>query len=117
MIVVKKRDLVATAAERFLAAHSGWNGWIDRPDIDQKKEMYAELCKLPADAEAEQVVAIVGHDGLVKNICHECGRDSEVTVGMGSEPHHATDTKFFCPTCLEKALALAQSAECKTLQG
>lgn len=109
MKLITKQQLIATAAQRYRTAHTVRDQWLDLPDIQRKKAVYAALCELPSNADEAQITAIVGSDRLTRNVCHECGCDSEVTVGLGSEIHHAIDTRYICTGCLERALSLAEA--------
>jgi hypothetical protein len=72
--------------------------------------VYNALAALPAWASEEDIAAITGDMRLTENFCDECGTDAAVSVCLGMEPHHPTETKNFCTQCLEAALALAGGA-------
>ncbi|MEZ4863116.1 MAG: hypothetical protein R3C14_17485 [Caldilineaceae bacterium] len=109
MIVVTKQKLIATVAERWQAAHQRRGEWFSTPTLADVQRIHAALVELPADAPEAAVIALTGDNRWTQNRCHECGVDSEVTVGLAREIHHPTDTTYICLSCLQDALALAQS--------
>ena len=110
MRLITKESLIATAAHRWREAHQRRGQWLHSAAIPDSQEMYQRLLALPDNAGEEQITALVGDNRWTQNICHECGEDAGITVAVGAEIHHPTDTSIVCLTCLEQALALATSA-------
>ncbi|RIK38993.1 MAG: hypothetical protein DCC55_19415 [Chloroflexi bacterium] len=110
MIVVTKRDLVATVADRWFDTHYGRGRWLHATDAFDPEAIYHALKALPPGADEAAVLAITGQAWWTQNLCEECGADCEVTIGFTQEPHHALDAKYICVGCLERALALGRSA-------
>ena len=104
MVVVTKRDLIATVAERWRATHFGRGYWVTATDSFDPEQIYLALKALPPEASEAQVTAITGQPWWTQNFCAECENDSAVTVGFGAELHHPTDTCFICLDCLERGL-------------
>lgn len=107
MILVTKRGLIATAAQRWKATYQRRNEWLSAPQQPATGAVYTALLALPTNATEAQVIALTGDNRWTQNLCHECGLDREVTVGFAQEPHHPTETTYICLACLNQALALA----------
>lgn len=54
----------------------------------------------------EHVERIIGNNTWTRNVCDECGNDSEITVQLGEEPDYDSATAKICQECLKKALSL-----------
>lgn len=107
MILVTKRQLIATVAERWRDAYTSRGQWIRTQAGFDPEAIYQQLAALPADSDEADVLALTGQPWWTQNICDECEQDREVTVGLGQEIHHETDTKYICAACLEQAERLA----------
>jgi len=107
MRVISKADLVATAAERYREAFRRRGEWIPAATGDDPAVVFARLLALPAQADAQTVVAITGDSRWTANICDECGEDQEITVLFAEEIHHPTDSVQLCLACLQAGLGLA----------
>lgn len=107
MILFTKRGLIATVANRWRATYQRRDEWLPAPGQSATGAIYTALLALPADATEAQVIAITGDNRWTQNRCHECGLDSDVTVGFAQEPHHPTETTYLCVACLTQALTLA----------
>ena len=110
MIVVTKKALIATVAQRWKETHSSRNRWLTASATFDPASIYAALQALPPNADEADVIAATGQPWWTENLCSECGADSEVTVGFGQELHHPTDTRYICLQCLQAGLALASQA-------
>ena len=102
MIVRSKQMLRENVAQRWAHTYSRRGAWAAH--VADKKAIYDQLVALPGDASDEQIATITGSDRWMRNLCHECRRDSEVTVGFSSEAHHPTDITYACRDCLEQAI-------------
>ena len=102
-----KKALIKSAAARYAATFQRRNEWITDRDMSHEKAIHVALEALPPNATHDEISRIVGHDRLTRNICHQCGVDSDVTVLFGQEPHHPLDTRPICVNCLQQALAAA----------
>jgi hypothetical protein len=111
MLLITKRSLVQTAAERFREAHTRRGHWLPSRDGSRPEEIYARLKALPPTAGEEDVCAIIGDDRYTANICDECHQERDVTVLMAIEIHHATDAVALCLACLNEAIQLVNNAE------
>lgn len=108
MILVTKRQLIDTIAERWRATYSSRGEWLQAtPDFDPAT-IYRQLTALPPGSSEAALLALTGQPWWTQNICDECEQDCAVTVGLGQEIHHATDTKYICVACLEQALKLTR---------
>jgi hypothetical protein len=105
MVIVTKRKLLATVADRWRATYQRWDGWLSAPQMIDTGAVYTTLRALPADATEAQVIALTGDNRWTQNRCHECQVDSEVTVGFAQEAHHPTETTYLCLSCLQQAIA------------
>jgi hypothetical protein len=110
MRLITKESLIATAAHRWRDAHQRRGQWLPAADNPDSQEIYQRLLALPDNAGEEQITVLVGDNRCTQNICHECGEDADITLAVGAEPHHATDSSVVCLPCLKQALALATSA-------
>ena len=110
MVVVTKRELIAQVAKRWRATYQRRDEWLPAPQQPATAAVYTALLALPAQATEAEVIALTGDNRWTQNRCHECGRDSDVTVGFAQEPHHPTETTYVCLTCLQQGLALATRA-------
>lgn len=110
MVLVTKRGLIATVANRWRATYQRRDEWLPAPHQPATGAVHTALLALPATATEADVIALTGDNRWTQNRCHECGNDSAVTVGVAQEPHHPTETTYICLTCLQQALALATSA-------
>jgi len=110
MVTLTKRGLISTVADRWRATYQRRGEWLPTPQQTATGAIYAALCRLPAEATEAQVIDITGDNRWTQNRCHECGIDSDVTVGFAQEPHHPTETTYICLTCLTRALAMATTA-------
>jgi hypothetical protein len=106
MLLVTKRSLIDTAADRYRAAHTRRGVWLPATDGMDPKAVYDHLSALPEDASEAAVTAAVGDDRYTANICDECGQDRDITVHMATEIHHPTDTVAICAQCLAAAIEL-----------
>ena len=104
MVIVTKRGLIATVAERWRATYQRRGEWLLAPQVADTGTVYAALQALPADATEVQVLDLTGDNRWTQNRFHECGVDSAVTVGFAQEPHHPTETTYLCLACLQQAV-------------
>ena len=111
MRLISKDRLIATVAQRWRDAHQRRGQWLPATSGPDPQQVYRLLMELPQDAGEAQVTAIAGDGRWTQNICHECGEDADITVAVGAELHHPTDTSVVCLSCLQQALALATPAE------
>ncbi len=109
MRVITKESLMATTAERFRENHQRRGEWLPTATGGDSAAIYAKLTALPANAAESDLVAILGDNRWVENVCNECGEDSAVTVLLGEEFHHPTDMASICIDCLKKAKKLADA--------
>lgn len=65
----------------------------------------------PETVDAKTVNDLIGNTGWTQNKCDECQQDSEVVVFLGDYD----SASRLCPTCLERALALAAMDEMTSL--
>lgn len=107
MVLVTKRGLIATVANRWRATYQRRDEWLSTPQCPSTAAVYTALLALPATATEADVIALTGDNRWTQNRCHECGNESDVTVGFAQEPHHPTETTYVCLTCLQQGLALA----------
>lgn len=110
MRLVTKRQLIATAANRFRDAFQRRGTWLPATNGFDPAAIHATLSALPADAGEEAVIAAAGDNRWTANLCDECGDDVPVTVLYAEEISHSTDTVTLCPACLSAGLALAREA-------
>lgn len=104
MVIVTKRNLLTTVAERWRATYQRRDEWLPAPQVMDTATIYAALRALPADRTEAHVVALTGDNRWTQNRCHECASDSEVTIGFAQEAHHPTETTYLCVACLQQAL-------------
>ncbi len=83
--------------------------WVAREGQPSPEAIYQALKALPLHADEEAVASVTGDNRWTQNICDECGADAAITVALGAEIHHATDTAYICLSCLQRAVALAGS--------
>jgi hypothetical protein len=110
MRVVTKQTLIATIAERFREANQVRGEWLPAAYNGNAPAIYAQLSALPPKATEADIIAITGDNRWTENICAECGEDSEVTVYLGEEPHHAANMTAICLSCLKQAKRLAEAS-------
>lgn len=108
MIVVTKKALIATVAERWQETYSSRGRWLTADATVDPEAVYRALKALSSAANESDVAAATGQPWWTENLCSECGADSDVTVGFGQEIHHPTDTRYVCLSCLQAGLVLAQ---------
>ncbi|MCE7983577.1 MAG: hypothetical protein DYG89_20580 [Caldilinea sp. CFX5] len=104
MVIVTKRKLLTTVAERWRATYQRRDEWLPAPQVAATGAVYAALCALPAETTEAQVIALTGDNRWTQNRCHECSVDSAVTVGFAQEAHHPTETTYLCLACLQQAV-------------
>jgi hypothetical protein len=111
MRVITKQDLLATAAERFREAHQRGDEWLPTANGGDAAAIYNKLRALPAKANESEYNTIIGDNRWTENLCDECGEDSAVTVLLGEEIHHPTDTVAICADCLKQARRIAKNSK------
>lgn len=109
MRVITKQALIATAAERFRESHQRRDEWLPTVGGGDSAAIYAKLLTLPSGASEDAVTAAIGDNRWTENMCDECGEDRDVTVLLGEEIHHPTDTLSLCVDCLKQAKRLADA--------
>lgn len=110
MYLVTKRQLIATAADRYRDAYQRRGVWLPATNGFDPAAVHAALSALPADAGEEAVIAATGDNRWTVNLCDECGDDVPVTVLYNEEIHHSTDSVTLCSACLSAGLELARGA-------
>lgn len=108
MHVVRKKDLIKSAAGRYAATYQRRGEWPTDRNYSREQAIYQALLQLPSDASEADVTTVVGHNRLTRNSCHQCNTDGETTVAFSHETHHMLDLLPVCPQCLTEALALSQ---------
>lgn len=105
-----EREQMRTVAERWRKAYPQDTCIVGRSSTNA---VYARLAALDAEqATADDVATIIGNHSWVRPPgCDECGEESWDAVQLGQEPDYESDTATICPSCLRKALALAEAVE------
>jgi len=100
MDIIKKSDLIASVSQRWDQQYKNTT-WRDKIEIG---------CRLRVEIlqTEEQIYNIIGNYTWTENICDECGKDREVVIQIGEEPHYESSTVFICPECLKKAMDLIE---------
>jgi hypothetical protein len=82
-------------------------GQSDRSLDHRHIEIYNKLCALPDHPGPDEIAAIIGNDSWTDCQCDECGKDYGVVIQLGQEPDYESATAKICPTCLNKAVWMA----------
>ena len=98
MDIIKKTDLIENVYDKWTEQYRG--------SIDEDKLLVAVILKTEKPTTEEHIERIIGNNSWTRNICNECGNDSEITVQLGEEPDYDSATAKICPECLKKALSL-----------
>lgn len=101
MNIIKKTDLIENVYDKWIEQYRG--------STDEDKLLVAVILKTEKPTTEEHVERIIGNNSWTRNICNECGNDSEITVQLGEEPDYDSATAKICPECLKKALSLCYS--------
>lgn len=108
--IVTKQSLIERAADMWKEQYYNkkletWGNWGKFYNGLTPEEIYQKLLGVKTEDEVKKAI---GNGSWTRNICNECGLDSDIVVVLGEKPDIESSTASICPNCLRKALALVE---------
>ena len=103
MNIITKREIVASAVDRWVRKYSGYQDTGDKYD---KGPITEKLKKLPLPHREKDINRIIGNNSWTELLCSECGNDvdavAEFDINCGEYSY------LLCYVCLKNAASIVK---------